>query len=289
MPRINYSVIVILLFSVLLTACSSKPKTELERYKEMTNSFAYQSLSVLSKNTINPSLALYQEMKSEDDAEIKPAYVHALASTSFAIIGNSKWALAEANLALDSAEDPVSQYVAYSVFSMALHNKGLTELGDDYALKAKLLEDSDVMSDKYDKNKVVISAILGINAVRNGDGKAAELLFKDIGERRGVEWLPVVAHGTAILVDNPSIFAVKDLTKLMQRDDVSLAAREKLAQLRHIANQHKDAPHEMKSSAGELMQKWTFDSLESVGKFTGEVALDVLVKVVGGLLALGHI
>ncbi|WP_426358406.1 hypothetical protein ACPUVO_18565 [Pseudocolwellia sp. HL-MZ19] len=89
--------------SMLLLGCSSTPKTEQDKYKEIADSFAHKSLKTLSKNTINPSLSLYNKVKSDDDPEINPAYVHALASISFALVGNSRWALAEANLAIDSA------------------------------------------------------------------------------------------------------------------------------------------------------------------------------------------
>ncbi|WP_426358405.1 hypothetical protein ACPUVO_18560 [Pseudocolwellia sp. HL-MZ19] len=164
----------------------------------------------------------------------------------------------------------------------------MIQLGDDYSLKAKLLEDDNLIDHKYNKNKVILSTILGLNAVKNGDGKSAELLFQSVAERRGVEWLPIVAHGTAMIVENPSVFVIKDITKLMTRDDVSLEARNKLAQLRAIANQNLNDPDKMKSSAGDVLQRWTLDSIKSTGTTAGEVMLDVVAKVVESILTLGH-
>jgi len=266
MLKKNFLVVLSLIILILLSGCSSKPKTELQQYNELTNSLAYNALKTISKTTIDPSLALYDAVKPDSAEPINPSYVHALASTSFAIIGGSKWAIVEANLAMDAANEPLSQHVAYSVLSLALHNKGFMELGDDYALKAKSLEDGDMMLDKFDKNKLVISAILGINAVRRGEGEIAELHLQDIAERRKVEWLPVVAHGTAIMMKNPNLIGMANLTKLMSREDISLTARNKLAELRAATEQQLDDPDNLKLAAGEKIQKWTFESLKLVGE-----------------------
>ncbi|WP_426369801.1 hypothetical protein [Pseudocolwellia sp. HL-MZ7] len=47
-------------------------------------------------------------------------------------------------------------------------------------------------------------------------------------------------------------------------------------------------PDKMKSSAGDVLQRWTLDSIKSTGTTAGEVMLDVVAKVVESILTLGH-
>lgn len=276
----NRYIIGTLISILLVSGCKSTPKTELEQYKELTNSFNYKGIKVISGNTVDPSLKLYNKMKSDDKFDINPAHIHALASVSFALLGEPEpeWALAEADLALESSKTNEDKKISYSALSLALHNEGLEKLGDDYAFKANNLTSQESKEAKQEE-KMIISSILGISAITRGDGKAAELLFSEISENKNIEWLPIAAHGAAIIIDSPSPLTIPKLTELSQREGLSLAARAKLAELRVLASKYENEPEKMKSETSKIAQKWTLDALKYTGKATVNATMEVLPKI----------
>ncbi len=270
-----------MLLALLLSACSSTPKTEEAQYKKMTNSFSYVAFETLSEKTITPSLELYNEkFKKSDSSEIHPEIVHSLAAVTLALSNQPKFAAAEANLAVDAAEDDASRYVAFSAMSIALHSNGWEKLGSQYAAKASTFENEKALDEKYKESRYTAKAILGISAINQGDGPAAELLFAELAEKTGNEWLPVAAHGAAVIVDGPGLSTAAKIKALASRDTVSNSEKQKLAQLEAIAEKYKENPKKMKRETKALVKQWSLDSLKTLGEVTKEAVTEATLASV---------
>jgi len=173
-------------FILTLAACASTPKTEQQQYDEMRESISYMTLEQLSGKTVNPSLYLYNStLKKDDHPEVHPELVHSLAAVIFAIGRKPKWAIVEANLALEAADDDSGRYVAYSALSIALYSNGWEGLGARYAAKATALEKGAELDKKYEDSRLTAKVIVGIFAINQGDGEGAEKLFAELGDKTG--------------------------------------------------------------------------------------------------------
>jgi len=272
------------LFIALITGCKSTPKTESEQYKDAINSFSYKSLKTLSKNTVNPSIKLYnKKLRKDGHPEIKPELVHAFTSTIFALSNNSKWAIAEANLAIQSSKSEDDKFIAYSAFSTAVHSHGLEKMGEEYAAKARLTQNGKSLHDNSTTRTVVINSILGLSAIKRGDGQSAEVLFRHLANKTGTNWVPVVAHASALLMSDPGISSINKITALAQREDLTLEARQKLEELKLLAQKNQKSPHKIKATVGETASKWTLDLLSIGASETLEATLDIVGQAMTSL------
>lgn len=283
----TYRLIALLCFTSLLGACSSKPPTEQERYNEMRNTFSYYSLETLSGNTVDPALALYNNnLKDPTSPRLKPELFHSLASVSFAMAGLQKWAAAEGALALKAANDDYGRYVAYSALSVAFYSNGLKGMGEEYAAKARLLNDGRFHNQQFQDSRVSAQVVLGVNAIAQGDGPAAESLFSELGALSGHEWLGVAAHGAAIMADGPGFSTISKIKALANSPKMTFEQRQKLAELEVIAANCEGAPTKMKRQTDELVKQWTFDSLKAIGKVAKDTIIDATLEILQMLFRL---
>lgn len=272
---------------LLLSACASTPKTEQQQYDEMQDSLSYVTLEQLSGKTVNPSLYLYnKQLKSDDYPEVHPELVHSLASVIFAIGRKPMWAVVEANLALNAAKDDTGRYVAYSALSIALYSNGWEGLGAKYAAKASALENGASLDDKYKDSRLTAKVIVGIFAINQGDGEAAEKLFTELGAETGNTWLPLAAHGAAIAISGPDLSTVPKLKKLASRSADTLAEKQKLSELQAIAVENQSNPNESDNKTNVLVKTWAMDSLASVGNTVKKSAIDTTLEMVESLISL---
>jgi len=268
---------------LLFTACSSTPKTELELYTETTKTFGYKTYAGFSKVTVNPSLYLYNsQVEDTPDAAIRPELVHAYAAVVFALSQQNKWALAEANLALSSSEDDTGRYLSYSALSIALYSNGWPGLAQEYAAKAKQLDTDATFDETYKDSRMTAKFILGVSAIYQGDGESAESLFLELGDATDKQWLPVAAHGAALIMD--SGFSTPDkLKELATREELSLPAQEKLLELTAIAEQGQDNPGQAKAKTGDLVARWSKDSLAALGNIVVDKTMQLGETLLGFL------
>lgn len=272
---------------LLLSACASTPKTEQQQYDEMRDSLSYRTLEQLSGKTVNPGLSLYnKQLKSDEHPEIHPELVHSLAAVIFAIGRKPMWATVEANLALEAAKDDSGRYVAYSALSIALYSNGWEGLGARYAAMATALENGASLDEKYKDSRLTAKVIVGIFAINQGDGEAAEKLFAELGTETGNTWLPLAAHGAAIAVSGPDLSTVSKLQTLASRSAKTIAEQQKLAEIQTIAEQNQDNPNELDHKTNALVKTWAMSSLESVGSNVKKSAIDTTLEMVDSLVSL---
>ncbi|TCI02185.1 hypothetical protein EZV61_14705 [Corallincola luteus] len=278
--RSSLQVVMMSVSVFFLVACASTQKSEKAQYEETRKSFSYVSFQKLSKHTVDPSLELYnKKVKSAEADEVHKELVHSMASVGLALGQYPVFSLAEAELARKAASDDPGKYVAYSAFSLALYSNGWEGLGAEYAAKARLLANGVELDRKYQKSRITAKAILGMVAVSQGDGPAAEALFAELAEESGQEWLPIASHGAAIIIDGPSLQTVEKIETLVSRSDIPFSAKQKLLELQILADTYQGEQRKAKAEVSELITKWSLDALREVGDASTASLVDSVVKL----------
>ncbi|NQZ07854.1 MAG: hypothetical protein HRT35_11895 [Algicola sp.] len=256
----------------------------------MRNTFTYYTYEKLSGNTVDPALALYNNaLKDPTSPRLKPELIHSLASVSLAMAGQPRLAAAEGALALEAANDDYGRYVAYSALSVAFYSNSLKGMGEEYAAKARLINDGMTHKEhdqKFQDSRITAKVVLGVNAIAQGDGPAAESLFSELGALSGNEWLGIAAHGAAIMADGPGFSTLSKLKSLANSPMITFEQKQKLAELEVIAANSENAPTKMKNQTDELVKQWTFDSLKAMGKVAKDTVIEATLQILKALFHL---
>ncbi|MBF7074185.1 hypothetical protein ISG33_12315 [Glaciecola sp. MH2013] len=264
--KIKNHMVIAVAFVIGLSACSSTPKTEQEQFNELQRSISFKAFKKITDKTVNPSLELYNKKKKQDQSEVHPEIVHAFTSVSLALANYPTFSAASAVLATEAADDDIGRYVAYSAMSLSLHSNGWDELGSQYAAMASIEEKGEVLDEKYQDARITAKVILGLSAIQQGDGVSAESLFSELGDKTGQDWLPIVAHGAAILMDGPGLSTISKLNTFANREDISFSQKQKLLQLRMLAGDTNGSIEDGKTAVLKSVTQWSLSALESLGE-----------------------
>ena len=278
-----------------LTACSSTPKTEFQQYQDLQTSFTYTSYEALSKVTVTPLVKVlnYKQPLAADLSEqerekkrqmnerhqVDVTAFHGLLSAIHSLQDFCTWSTAEADMAVKRAKNSHGEYIANSALSMAMQCNNWPGLAQTYEAKASLLENGKSLDKRHETMRLVAKTILGMNAVKNGNGPAAQNAFEELAEKINEPWIPVAVHGAAIIVDGPGISSVSKIRALLKQDGLTYTARQKLKQLELIAAKGEDKPEVASKEASELVGQWSLEGLKALGEITLDATVVAIAKV----------
>lgn len=283
-----------LLLTVLsLAACSSKPLSEQQRYRQYQDSFTYTSYSALSKKVLRPILKTATKQHSAAEAKtsaVNPQYAHSFLSLMHTLSQNQTLALAEADLALESASkrsdvDPVATMLSYKASGYAFHGKGLHGLG--YQADSR----SDALLSHADYANAVQSAdanvrlLLGVVAVLNDEPEQAEVMFAAMAERINTPWLPRVMRIATLSMNHP-ITAAPQIVELLNQPYISDSERRYLTQLQTLNLSEQLTDEQRQRSINQLVKQWTLAGFAELLSLSGDALSEVSEQVAESYLRL---
>ena len=216
---------------LVLSGCASKPKSEPQRYQQLTNSIKFKSYRAASRQLIDKGIVVVLPQDAGPETPLQAGYLHSGIALMQLLAGNNTLALAEADLAVqsapqhDSMASPAASYVSLSVMALSLQHNGLNNMSSAYANAASQLQTEQPVTAQFNTAQTYAKLILGVNAALTEDPDTAYLLLSAAGQELGKPWLARSVAAAALILDNPYTAAFKLNTMLQQQP---LTAEERL-------------------------------------------------------------
>ena len=252
---------------MVLPGCSKEQPTEQERYKKLQEGVKFRTYKALSKRTVGPLSGEFNKNRPPDVPEVDVQVLRMLLGFTWATSDKGDLAIAEGQLILEGAGDPKVRGVGHILLAMGMHDQGLTNLAKEETDKGVKAFDAEGGS-QAKQFLPVAYLVLGTNAVKRGNFKAARSYFGGFHTATGIQWPHTLAD---IMVDMESGNVQTGLTKaktLSQDEQTPEELRTLLSQA--IAKVEKDTgPVESKLFWPRLTSRLLLDEMRRNKHLTG--------------------
>ena len=199
----------VLAISLLLPSCSKEQPPEQERYKKLQEGVKFRTYKALSKRTVGPLAGELNKNRPPDAPEVDVQVLRMLLGFTWATSDKGELAIAEGQLILEGAQDPKVRGVGHILLAMGMHERGLTNMAKEETDKG--VKAFDAEGDSQARQFLpVAQLVLGTNAVKRGNFKAARSYFGGFHTATGIQWPHTLAD---IMVDMESGNVQTGLTK----------------------------------------------------------------------------
>ncbi|WP_440876979.1 hypothetical protein [Thalassotalea sp. PLHSN55] len=251
---------VVWFFLIVSSSSYASVESEQKKYDKLQDKWLYKSYYKLSKKTIKGITKVYN-LQADETKQVNSSNTHALLAFMWSMGVNKKFAIADSSLANKNADSIKEQYIAQTVLTIAMYNRGWTELAKDMTQKSQHNPEFSGLSEKFHKEQLFANLMIGSLAIREGDLKVTQEAFNKIALATDKPWLPSLAK-TATLAANGSILDAIANTKTLLADPTLTAyEREQLEQLKEKLT--KDGSTGESMDIAQLVDRLIFDSIKT--------------------------
>jgi len=265
-----HAVIKLMIVFLLLSSISvfSSPKSEQKKYAKLQKKWVYKAYRKISKESVRGITQAYNyQTKEQPENTIDRAYIHALLSFMWSTGLDANFAIAESHLSLQKAVKPKDKYIAQTALSLALYNKGWSELAREQSNQINNNSEFKGFAKKYKKEQLFANLIVGSLAIREGNIKVTQDTFEKIAIETNKPWITTLAK-TAALAMTGSIFdATSQFKVLVQDPSLTIYEREKIEEIQLLAKSEMDEKRKQ-TKVSQLVDGLLFDSIKEQSKTT---------------------
>lgn len=207
---------------LIIAACGTTSKTEADHYNNLRDDPIYKVYQKASIEAMKPVVKEYnKKLAEQNQAQTGETQVHSLLAFLWVTSLQSKYALAEAEYAADSANDVHDRYAALTLQSLALHEEGLPHLAKEKSVLAKSLIQSNNLSHDYNNALTLVYVAGSALALKEGNIPYVANEVRELGVATNQGWLTELGDATNDVYAGAHDKAISKLEHIRSNSDLT--------------------------------------------------------------------